>query len=956
MAHYDIFRHHLAKTFPTYGHALWEPGPGNLYPAVEVGDVGYTHQGRFRRLFNVLLPAEHPSHRNFGVPEYHEQLIPDMDNHIETSELSPQNFYSTGVTLGSESGRWANGGGKVGTASFSCPMNQGAVLCLPTRAKGEDTVASADFGKWIIKHIDYWFAWARQLGLEIDRMEDIILVTGTHRTRSWTNVAFHGGLGDAQASFRANVDHHGDTVSINWQLSHERNRGVVLNCGPNGEDLPEDQCIFIRGFRVARLNPDPEEYDEEPTAELMSIPAVPEYRDPLHVLLEYIAEEAPSNCNMVLIHDSDLARLDGIYNSIPEDGLPSDVVLSHVRSLRPTVHSAQIGEPFQYRDFSTTRSGGANLKDLESARGIASGDPKPIWVATLSNIFERGLSPSPSSALQSLHVEAPLFRRPAPPAPFPQPNAFGTEGSLPRRVPDYSAYTQRPCLSPLPLPSPVLPAYLIGDHVGVRPQVLGSVPHQLRMGHLNRPVRPATLPQARAPGPALANTPPYLPGSLATLGCTDIRNPRYFGLPAPSYRGVPLCLVPSRVLERPHTQMYGSRVLRSPCHPVTPENPVSLYGGSLYESISSYASERPNPYVSRNAYPEQKPQPQPLYDIGHEYLAHRPHVLVSQPYSPSVKQERAVLVGINYSRHRNPRFRPGSGVHDANEIAHFLHRHLGFKGNNIRVLTDNQPESPPTKENILAAMRWLVEGAQPEDSLFFYFSGHATRLKNTNKDKDEQDGFDECICAVDYMGNAQSSLTTPGVIVLDDMYDIMVEPLPLGCRLTAILDCYHSGSLSDLPSIYDAWGAPKPLNTNSNVRQRWDNPDVIFLSACKDSERPFEDHEGGSLGRAFIESMTSCGNRGTYLDVIQSLYTYMNTKDLRKRPRLSSSRPMNINQRFHLTDEHPQGFTTPPPRHQLEENPVSCRAGDTHLADSTHSLVQLLDLGNAEIRGPNFDL
>ncbi|KAH8993659.1 hypothetical protein EDB83DRAFT_2211367, partial [Lactarius deliciosus] len=57
-----------------YGHALWDPDPGNLYPAVEVGDVGYIHEGKFHRLFNVLLPAEDESHADFGVPENYEQL------------------------------------------------------------------------------------------------------------------------------------------------------------------------------------------------------------------------------------------------------------------------------------------------------------------------------------------------------------------------------------------------------------------------------------------------------------------------------------------------------------------------------------------------------------------------------------------------------------------------------------------------------------------------------------------------------------------------------------------------------------------------------------------------------------------------------------------------------------------------------------------------------------------
>lgn len=87
----------------------------------------------------------------------------------------------------------------------------------------------------MIKNIDSWFAWVRQLGVGITRMEDIVLVTGTHRTRSWTNVAFPGGQVDAQVSFGANVATRGDTVAINWKFSHECSRGAALNCGPNGE-------------------------------------------------------------------------------------------------------------------------------------------------------------------------------------------------------------------------------------------------------------------------------------------------------------------------------------------------------------------------------------------------------------------------------------------------------------------------------------------------------------------------------------------------------------------------------------------------------------------------------------------------------------------------------------------------------------------------------------------------
>lgn len=73
---------------------------------------------------------------------------------------------------------------------------------------------------------------------------------------------------------------------------------------------------------------------------------------------------------------------------------------------------------------------------------------------------------------------------------------------------------------------------------------------------------------------------------------------------------------------------------------------------------------------------------------------------------------------------------------------------------------DNQnPRSQPTRKNLLDAMRWLVEDAQPDDALFFHCewaetpsvlnadvdftadSGHGGRTRDM--DGDEVDGYDE---------------------------------------------------------------------------------------------------------------------------------------------------------------------------------------------------------------------
>ena len=84
-----------------------------------------------------------------------------------------------------------------------------------------------------MKHIDRWFAFARGLGLGIEKMEEIILVTGCDRTRSWTNVAFLGNDSeyDTQATFGAEVD-HSPAIDIKWQSSPEHVQDAVLR--PDG--------------------------------------------------------------------------------------------------------------------------------------------------------------------------------------------------------------------------------------------------------------------------------------------------------------------------------------------------------------------------------------------------------------------------------------------------------------------------------------------------------------------------------------------------------------------------------------------------------------------------------------------------------------------------------------------------------------------------------------------------
>ena len=100
-------------------------------------------------------------------------------------------------------------------------------------AQREDTVARGDFSKWIIRHVDTWLAFARRLGLGVEKMGDIVLVTGRHHTRSWTNVAFFEGQANAHASFGVQITNDGST-RVKWQVSREHVQGAMLCQGPSG--------------------------------------------------------------------------------------------------------------------------------------------------------------------------------------------------------------------------------------------------------------------------------------------------------------------------------------------------------------------------------------------------------------------------------------------------------------------------------------------------------------------------------------------------------------------------------------------------------------------------------------------------------------------------------------------------------------------------------------------------
>ena len=70
-------------------------------------------------------------------------------------------------------------------------------------------------------------------------MEEILLVTGCHRARSFTNILFSEGRDGARVSFGVQVGNYG--AKIEWEVSHEQIREVLIQRGPSGDVRPCSQ-------------------------------------------------------------------------------------------------------------------------------------------------------------------------------------------------------------------------------------------------------------------------------------------------------------------------------------------------------------------------------------------------------------------------------------------------------------------------------------------------------------------------------------------------------------------------------------------------------------------------------------------------------------------------------------------------------------------------------------------
>ncbi len=218
--------------------------------------------------------------------------------------------------------------------------------------------------------------------------------------------------------------------------------------------------------------------------------------------------------------------------------------------------------------------------------------------------------------------------------------------------------------------------------------------------------------------------------------------------------------------------------------------------------------------------------------------------------------KRALLIGINY---RGSKDELRGCINDVNNIRSVLVNNCGYNPQNIRVLTEDTPQSQPTRQNIENNIRWLVANCLPGDTLLFHYSGHGSFLRDNNGD--ETDGSDEVIIPLDY--------EKQGVITDDWLFTNMVTKVPVNVNLWVFMDCCHSGTMIDLKYNYKSLCAPKkPIKPGMRyVPTEWTDRfsfslersrdvlgNVCLLSGCLDKETSAD----ASINNRFQGAFTYC--------------------------------------------------------------------------------------------------
>ena len=263
--------------------------------------------------------------------------------------------------------------------------------------------------------------------------------------------------------------------------------------------------------------------------------------------------------------------------------------------------------------------------------------------------------------------------------------------------------------------------------------------------------------------------------------------------------------------------------------------------------------------------------------------------------------KKALCIGINDY--------PGTGmdlsgcINDAKDWAALLRS----KGFDVSLLLDKKA----TVKGMRTAISDIVESAKNGDTVIVQYSGHGSFVED--KDGDDGDGTDECLCPHDIVRN--------GPLTDDDLFDIF-DGRARGAKIIMISDSCHSGSVvrfapMSTPAVTRGARAPRRkvrflppeafLSSRAVARlgggirgMRRSSPPgrhaSLLMAGCQDTEYSYDAYFNGRPNGAFsyvaMRAVKNVPTSGTYRDWFKKVRAALPSQQYPQTPNLYGSSRM----------------------------------------------------------------
>ena len=185
----------------------------------------------------------------------------------------------------------------------------------------------------------------------------------------------------------------------------------------------------------------------------------------------------------------------------------------------------------------------------------------------------------------------------------------------------------------------------------------------------------------------------------------------------------------------------------------------------------------------------------------------------------SVKS-KAILFGLNYTA--TPDSSLTGSINDVFLLENLLRERFNA---DTYVYTDDTTPNDTTVSGIITRLYQFAMDTRTNqvDMAVIVYSGHGASVKDTNGD--ELDGMDECIIPRDYKSNG---------VITDDVIQLILKLFNPKTRVVCIFDCCKSGTITDLPYVWNQNGVMSRSN-NKLMSSK-----VLTISASQDNQYAVE--------------------------------------------------------------------------------------------------------------------